>query len=186
MKILKENIAVILLIIVLIVVVKLLESEPKTKVTTKTVYVDKIDTIIKVVYKDKPKDVFVEVGGGSDGTNVYRDKATPLTVEAKQYSTTLFSNNAKADLNITTTGELLDITGTIQWQEAVTTITKETTKPKSGLFIYAEHQITQPFSNSSIGLDYQIRNSIIVGVSLNYDSAQKVVSPSVKLGLPLF
>lgn len=91
---------------------------------------------------------------------VYRDTATGETREANQYDTKLNFNKATADLKITTTGDLIDVTGTIDYPFTTKTITREVFKEKSGLFAYG-----QGGTAFGVGLDYQFKNKVIVGGS---------------------
>lgn len=169
--------------LVVFFVVKQCEQEPKIKTVTKIEYVKvtdiiervKIDTVPKLVYVKKVKDSIVYVSKPSDST-----------IEANQYKTKIASNNATADLEITTTGELLDVRGVINYtqENKATTITK--VKPKSGLFLYGATSVNPTFENIELGLDYQIKNTIVIGTSVNYNNQSKSAYINLKLGFRVF
>lgn len=77
-----------------------------------------------------------------------------------------------------------------KWKDTTITITKEITKYKnaSGLFLSAGYQ--RPFDKNSplnplysIGLDYQIRNKVIIGTSIGVQNNEPVYG--LKLGIKI-
>lgn len=185
MESIKKNWLVYLLVIViLLVVVKKIEQEPKTVTKTKVIYKTKIDTIHTVEIKEVTKKVIVEkikTVKGKDSI-IYVDRKTDTSIEANQYDTELKSNNALAKLKITTTGQLLDVSGTIQWNEKETQTTTTIIKPKSGLFLYGQTSVKPLLEVSSMGLDYQFKNTVIIGTSFSLDHMTKQNYVNVKVG----
>lgn len=188
MKIIKKYWVIGVAIFAVIIFVKACEQEPKVITDTKIVYRTKTDTIKETVIKEVPKKVYVErikTIKGSDSI-VYVKVPGEKSIEANQYDAELKANNATAKLKITTTGQLLDVTGTIDWKEKETTTTTTIVKPKSGLFIYGQTSASPLLEISSIGLDYQLRNTVIVGTSFSLDHVSKQNYVNVKVGFRLF
>ena len=178
----------ILAILIIIFVVKKCEQDPKVITKTKIEYVKVTDTILRTVIDSVPKIVYVKKTKTVKGKDsiVYVKEPNDSTIQANQYNTQLQSNNATADLKITTTGELLDVQGVINYTQTNTTTETIKTKPKSGLFLYGETSINPMFERAALGIDYQIKNTIIVGASTSYNNVSKHVNFNVKVGLRLF
>lgn len=173
----------LLAVVVLLVVVKTCEQEPKIKTVTKIEYVTKTDTIKETLIDSVyiPRYVIKTVTEKGKDSIIYVDKDTDNAILAREYDTEVKTDSASAKLKITTTGELLDVKGTITWlkEEKTTTITK--IKPKSGLFLYGE--VSAPnMENIAIGLDYQLRNTILLGVSASHNIITKDVYLNAKVG----
>lgn len=184
----KNWIFVITAIVMLLVIVKKCEQEPKTVTKTKVVYKTINDTIKETIIKEVPKIVHVEKIKTIKGKDsiIYVDKKTDTSIEANQYDTELKANNATAKLKITTTGQLLDISGTIDYQEKHTHTTTTIIKPKSGLFLYGQTSVSPLLEVSAIGLDYQFRNTVIIGTSFSLDHLTKQNYVNVKVGFRIF
>lgn len=172
----------ILFIILTIILVKKCEDEPT--VITETEYITVTDTITKVEIKEIPKTVFVEKVKTIKGKDsiIYVNKPTDTTIQANEYKTKLESNNATANLKIVTTGELIDVKGTIDYTQTNTTITK--IKDKSGLFLYGGTSVLPALQNYEIGLDYQIRNKVLIGASISHVQNQTYIN--AKIGIKIF
>jgi hypothetical protein len=176
----------LLAIVVIFISIKQCE-ETETKIETVTEYVKVTDTITNVVIQEVPKMVYVErlkTVKGKDSI-VYVDKPTETTIQANQYDTTLESNNATADLKITTTGELLDVQGVINYTQENTTTTITKTKSKSGLFLYGKVPISN-FNSPEIGVLYQFKNSIIIGSGVQYNNLTKAPEVTATIGIKIF
>ena len=160
-------------------------EEPRTHVQTR--YIQVTDTITKVEIKEVPKKVYVykaKTVKGKDSIVFVKSKDTadlPI-IKANQFTTILKSNNATADLKITTTGELLDVQGVINYKEKKQTITEF--KNNSGLFLYG--QTNTKFDEYGVGLDYVIRNSIIIGGSINHNTQFQNTRINIKVGIRIF
>ena len=179
-------IAVIL--IVLFALFQQCEQEPKIVTKTKVIYKTKTDTIRTVEIKEVPKIVHVEKIKTIKGKDsiIYVDRQTDTSIEANQYDTELKANNALAKLKITTTGQLLDVSGTISWDEKETQTTTTIIKPKSGLFLYGQTSVKPLMEVSSIGLDYQFKNTAIIGTSFSLDHMTKKNYLNLKVGFRIF
>lgn len=179
---------IILAIVGVILLVRSCEPEVKTVTKTKTVTKIIKDTIRDTVIKEVPKTVYVERTKTIKGKDsiVYVETPNDNTIEAKQYDTELFTNNATAKLKITTTGELLDVFGTITYPEKETTIETKKIVPMSGLFIYGGASVVPMLQSAEIGLDYQIKNSVIIGVNASHNFEYDFNSVGVKLGVRIF
>ena len=188
MEYLKDNwFGLFIAVILLILVNKACESEAKvtTKTETKTIIVH--DTIIKTVISE-PETVYVQkiktVKG--DTEIVYVDKTDSTSIKANRYTTEVKSNKATANLKITTTGELLDVTGVITYpeKETITTITK--TKDKSGLFMYANMPLNANIINVEAGVIYQFKNKILLMGGVQYNQFTKSADLKAGIGIKLF
>ena len=157
------------------------------QIITEIEYVDRVETITKVEIQEVPKKVYVyktQTLKGKDSVIYVKEKDTnnlPI-IEANQFTTLLKSNNATADLKITTTGTLLDVKGVINYKEKITTITEF--KNNSGLFLYG--QTNTKFDTYGIGLDYVIKNKVIIGVNGNYNTQFDNASLNFKVGYRIF
>ena len=157
-----KNIAIIALGIICVFLLFRGCKEKEPKVITKTIVEWKMDTI-KVVEISKPKIVYVERYINIKGKDsiVYVNKPTSTTTKANDYQTTLLSNKAKANLNIITTGQLIDVTGDIEYPETTNTITTTKKVAKNGLF--ASVQSDPSFITFGGNLDLVLKNKIILG-----------------------
>lgn len=175
-------------LVVLIVVIKQCEKEPKIKIVTETEYITKTDTIKETIIRDNyiPKYIIKTVTKKGKDSVIYVDRDTDNAIVAREYDTEVKTDSASAKLKITTTGELLDVKGTITWmkEEKTTTITK--IKPKSGLFLFGEVSAIPKAENFAIGLDYQIRNTFLIGVSASHNTITKGVYLNGKVGIRIF
>lgn len=154
----------------------------------KTEYTKVTDTIKETIIKEVPKTVYVQRLKRVKGKDsiVFVDKIrykkdTSIT-KANQYETTLKSNKASADLKITTTGELLDVSGVIHYTEKKVT----ETKAKSGLFIYADMPINKHNTNYALGLAYQIKNKLLIKGSVQHNQFTNGVDISVGVGIKIW
>lgn len=177
----------VLAILIIFLIVKKCEQEPKTITKTKIEYVKVTDTFTKTVIS-QPKLVYVEKIKTEKGKDsiIYVKEPSDTSIKANQYTTKLTSNNATADLKITTTGELLGVQGTIDYTQTNTTIETIKTVAKSGLFLYAETSTNPVFERAELGLDYQIKNTIILGTSASYNNLSKKLNFNVKVGFRVF
>ena len=153
------------------------------RIKTVTVIETVTDTITNTIIKEVPKTVYIErlkTIKGKD-TIIFKDRPTDSTIQANQYKTILESNNATADLTVTTTGELLDLTGTITYKEKTTTITKKI--PSSGAYLSTQIGLIGTPSYG-VGLDFQIRK-VIIGGFANYLPMNGGVNAGIKVGFKL-
>jgi hypothetical protein len=123
------------------------------------IYIDTSKTTIKWLKPDKEivkvTDTFYL---NSDSTNL---------VSANKYSLTLESNKATADLDITTTGELLDIDGVINYPKETVTIKETIVNNAPHLSLYTMSP-TNRFS-PEIGLIYKTKGSLSFMLSGTYN-----------------
>jgi len=165
-----------------------LTEEPKVVTNTKIEWKTKIDTFYAATIDKTPKVKHVKKKKTAKGKDsiVYVYKEDSTTIKANEYKTQLKSNNAVADLKVLTTGELLDVTGVIKYdqKETVTTITK--TYNKSGTFLYGETTLPPGPPSFKVGLDYVIKNKYIIGASYGYDSGTKDLHWGIKVGIKIF
>jgi len=168
-------------IIFFFAVLKQCEGEPKviTKVKTKVTTVHdtitevKIDTNYVRVYVEKTKDSIV-----------YVSQPTDSTITANQFTTNLKSNNANAKLQITTTGELLDVSGIITYPEKETTVETIITRDASGFYIYGNLPINNMVS-PELGVLLQVRNKMFVSGGVQYNNFTQKMDFKIGLGIKL-
>lgn len=178
------------IVIVILLAVVIVQCTDKTENTTTTEikYVPVVETITKVEIQEVPKTVYVQkiktVKG--DTEIVYVDKPDSTTITANEYKTTIESNNAHANLSITTTGELLDVSGVIHYNQKETTVNTVKTINKSAAFLYLEAQTSKTPQRFEVGIDYQYRNKLLIGASVDYNSFINKSSFNIKLGIKVF
>lgn len=140
------------------------------------VYIDTSKTKTKWL---KPEKEIVRITDtfylNSDSTNF---------VPANKYSLTLESNEATADLDITTTGELLDIDGVINYPKETITI-KETIIDRAPHLSLYTMSPTNRFS-PELGLIYKTKGPISLMVSGNYNEFIKQGELKVGIGITIF
>lgn len=191
MKLTLDKMYIILTIVLVtsfIFLMKQCQPEPVIVTKTKTEYIKVTDTITETIIDTVPKLVYVEKIKTEKGKDsiVYVKETSYTSITANQYNTKLESNNATANLQITTTGELLDVQGTINYTQTNTTIENTKTVAKSGAFAYFETSVNPIFERAEIGLDYQIKNTIILGTSASYNNAVKTGYFNFKVGVRVF
>ena len=188
MNFIKKNWFVIFGIIAVLIIVKSCEPDAIVKTETVTVIKKVTDTIIQTEIKEVKKPIYIERTKTIKGKDsiIYRDKPTDATIEAKQYDTELFANNATAKLKITALGEVLDVRGVITYDQKETTTTVTKIVPMSGLFVYGGASVSPVLQVVEIGLDYQIRNTVIIGVSVNHDLKFDATYVGLKFGVRVF
>ena len=171
-----------LIFVVLFAVLKQCESEPRVITKTETKIVTVVDTVTETIIKEIPKKVYIEKVKTIKGKDsiIYKDNPTDTTIEANQFETELKTNKALAKLKITTTGQLLDVSGVITYpeKENITTITK--IKDKSGLYIFGAMPINN-FASPELGVLFQIRNKMFVSTSAQFNNITK--QPDFKIGV---
>lgn len=140
----------------------------------KTVYIDTSKTDIKYV---KGKTIYKD-------SIIYVDKPNDNTITANQYQTKIESNNAFADLNITTTGELLDVKGNITYPEKETTTTITNTVNDSGFFLYGQMPVNN-IESPEIGIMYQHKNKLILGGGIQINTLNNEPNYTLTLGIKL-
>ena len=148
------------------------KTETKIVKVTDTITTVKIDTLYKYVNVEKVKDSII-----------YRDVANINTIKAKQYKTEVKSNDATAKLDITTTGELLDVQGYITYPKKETTTETIIRRDNSGIFVYAQLPISSQITSPEVGVLFQIKNKLMIGIGAQYinNNVNAVATIGVKL-----
>jgi hypothetical protein len=174
--------------LIFISVVRNCENEPKVKIETKTEVVTVHDTITKVKIDTIYTPVIIEKIKNVKGETkiVYIDTTTNTSIEAKKYDTSLKSNNAQADLQITTTGKLLDVQGIITYPKETITNTITKTKAKSGLFLYGQVPVNRNNINIEAGAIYQFKNSLMILGGVQYNQFTNSGDIKVGIGVKIF
>lgn len=181
--------AKLILIAVVVVLVGLLIQECQRPPEVKTVieYQTKTDTITKT--KIIPGDIrYVQLTKTVKGRDsiVYVEKPSEndsITIEAREFKTTLEADSARADLSILSTGQVLGVSGSITWQEKKTTKYIETFRPR--LYLYGETSVNPVLEKAELGLDYSMKKYII-GVSAEHIFGIEETFFNVKVGVKLF
>ena len=165
---LKRNWFVYLIIIGLIITLAH-QCEQETKTVTTIEYDTVTDTINTITIQKVPTKVYVTKTKTIKGKDsiIYKSKPDSTTIDANIYKTELKSNNALANLTIVTSGELLDVSGTITYTQENKTV--KTTKALSGKFIYAKFNVSEPLQDAELGVFMHLNNKIGFIGSVNYD-----------------
>ena len=182
-----NNILLIIAVIVILILINKQCEKPKevVKTVTKveivkdTIHLVEVDEVVKTVFVNRYVDV-----KGKDSI-VYVDKPNDSTIQANQYQTTLKSNDATAEVQITTTGELLDVSGIITYPKVKETVTITKTKDRSGLFIYADLPVTNNF-NPEVGAIYQFKNTALIKGGVQYNEFTKSIDVKIGVGIKIF
>lgn len=182
----KRWIYIVVGFIIMFALIKQCEGDPKVVTKTVTKIVKVTDTINEVIIKEVPKKVYIEKTKKGDTIVVYKDKPSETTIEAKQYETLLTSNEATADLKITTTGELLDVSGIITYPEKETTTTITKTRDASALFIYANAPISSTALSPEVGALFNVKNKLIFGAGVQYNNITNNVNATFTLGVKVW
>ena len=108
-------------------------------------------------------------------------------VEANKYSQKLVGNKGVAQIEVITTGELLDLSGIIECNERVVEKTITKYKNKSKLFLSGgiDMRLDGGIRNIKVGLDYNIKNKVILKGGLGYDITDNQPLVGVGLGFGL-
>jgi hypothetical protein len=183
----KVIVTVVVCSLIFMTIVRQCEKEPKivTKTVTKTI--TKRDTITKTIISE-PKTVYVKkyVNVKGEDKIVYLEKQDASATEAKEYNTILQSNKSTANIKITTTGELLDVSGTITYPEKENTITITKSRAKSGLFVYGTAPLNTNNISIEVGMAYQFKNTLMIIGGVQYNDFTKSADLKVGIGVKIF
>lgn len=177
-----------LLLCIAIIIIAIQCKPDPPKVVTKTKVITVTDTIIKTHIEEVPVVRYVkqiETVKGKDSI-IYVDKPVapdPDVIKANEFSAAITSNKASADLKILSTGTVLDVSGVITYPELQTTTTIY--RDRSALFLYGETSVSPAFERAEIGLDYQIKNKLIIGASIDYHNISKQLGANLKIGFKI-
>lgn len=143
--------------------------EPEVKTITKTRVVEVKDTLVVTDTIVKPIKVYVNK---TNTEVVYIDKPDSIpTIKANKYNQRVVGNRSVADVEVLTTGELLDLKAIVTCKDSI--IERETiiTKSKSNVFVSGGIGFDGEGTvrDINIGLDYNIKNSVLIGVEAGYD-----------------
>ena len=108
-------------------------------------------------------------------------------IEANKYSQELIGEKGIAKIDVITTGELLDLSGIIECNEKIVekTITKYTAKSKVFMSGNIDMSLDGGVKNVRLGLDYNIKNKVLIKGSLGYDITDNQPLVGVGLGFGL-
>jgi hypothetical protein len=172
--------------IVLFALMKQCEGEPKVVTKTVTKIETIHDTINETIIKEVPKTVFIEKTKTIKGKDsiIYKDKPSETTVEAKEYKTELRSNNATANL-IITSKELYKVEGVITYPKETIKETTTITRDASGFYIYGSMPISSQLTTPELGVMFQIKNKLIIGVGGQYNNLNNNLSAVATIAVKL-
>lgn len=155
------------------------------KTITKTKVVEVRDTLILKDTIVKPKKVYVSK---TNTKVVYVDKPDSIpTIQANKYNQRIVGNRSVADVEVLTTGELLDLKAVVTCKDSI--IEKETiiTKSKSNVFVSGgvgfDGQGT--IRDINVGLDYNIKNDLLIGIEAGYDLNVQQPFVGIRVGFSL-
>jgi hypothetical protein len=177
----RKTLYIIALAVVVFALLNQCNGEVKTVVKTETIVKWKTDTITQIKYDTVPEIVYINRIKKLTGRDsiVYRSVPDSTTIKANRYETQIVSGDATGDLQITVTGELLNVTGTITYpeKETITEITK--TKNASGLFMYGSIPMNN-LASPEVGLMYQFKNKVGIMTGVQYNNITN--QPDFKIG----
>ncbi|MFV9552095.1 hypothetical protein [Algibacter sp. PT7-4] len=188
-------IGIITIIVATIVVFKKCNPEPQVITETKIDY-EKIKDSIKNVLIQELEPVYIDTGSTKyiKGKTVikWRDslvfvkKPTNTSLKIRRFKSILNSNNASANLDIFSSGEVVHVDGTINYTQKNTTTTKTIIKQPTGLFLYGETSIKPALEKLEVGLDLVTKKNIF-GVNIEYiNGTPKPIYVNAKVGFKLF
>lgn len=139
------------------------------RTVTKTRVVEVKDTLFVTDTIVKPKVVYVNK---TNVETVYIDKPDSIpTIKANKYNQRIVGNRSVADVEVLTTGELLDLKAVVTCRDSI--IEKETiiTKTKSNVFVSGGIGLYNKgiIRDVKVGLDYNIKNDLLIGIEAGYD-----------------
>lgn len=175
-------------IVLVLLLIRKCEDEPKVITKTKVVYKERTDTITNTIIKEVPKKVYYEVVKTVKGKDsiVYVDKPSDNSQTAQVWDVEVKTDSSKANLKITSLTKPIDVRGTIECLTKETTITNTIIKPKSGLFLSVESSVNPLLENIGVGLDYQFKNTVMIGAGVNYDNRINQTYVSARVGIRIF
>lgn len=141
----------------------------------KPIYIDTTKAKIKWL---RPKEKIVVV---TDTFYKENEDDNAGKVLAQKYFVELKSNQAKADLEITTTGELYDVTGVIEFPKETITITERFVDRSPHLSVYTMSTINRV--SPEIGLIYKTKGSLSLMGAIQYNDFTQ--QGEIKLGAAL-
>lgn len=185
-----------LTVFVCVLINKSCETPPSITTTTKIDIKHIVDSIKSTIVTQDPEKVYVEIiktkWKKRDTVYVPKDSLiyvkvpSDTSIEANKFTTSLIANSAVANLSIITTGKLLDVKGTITYPKEIITNTIIERRNNSGGFLYGEIPISSSPGSFELGVDYHIKNKILTGISVDYNTLTNNTSINVKLGFKIF
>ena len=140
------------------------------KVKTKVKVVERIDTlVVKEKVLSKPKIVYVDVNN-TDTIYIKKPDSIPV-IKARKYNQKVIGERSEADIEITTTGELIDLKAFVKVKDSI--ITKEVVeyKVKSNVFMSGGISVNpnQSVRDFNVGIDYNVKSKVLIGIEGGYD-----------------
>ena len=150
------------------------EYETKTDTIVKTQIIPGGIRYVRRTITEQGKDSIIYVEKPSENDTI--------TLTAREFRTTLEADSARADLNILSTGEVLDVTGTISYTQKNTTTTIYKDKPK--LYLYGGTSVKPVFETIELGLDLATKKYIF-GIKAEHNLQFNQTYIGVKVGIKI-
>ncbi len=183
----KTFLKILVLFIVILMITKSCSNvEQKTIVKTEVKIVKVKDTLRIEKVIDNPVTVYVDKFKYiKQYDTLYRDSVE--IVKANKYTERIVGKKGTADIEVTTTGELLDLKVIIESKTVFKEkeITKFRNKSKAFISGGFTSQGGNPFSTVNIGLDYHIKNKVLLKSSVGLDLITNKPFIGVGVGIPL-
>lgn len=169
-----------ILALILGFIIGLVVSKPATEsVVTKVEYVtiDRLDTL----YLDKPVVVYKDKIINRETIkidSVYKD------FKPSDYRYTLDTINSKFEAHLAGWGGLDKVNIVSKHKDSIITktISKTLLVNKNTLYIWGGYNLRPSYQ---VGIDYTIKNTIILGGNIDYDKNINQVTPGVKIGIKI-
>lgn len=152
-------------------------TEEKEETIIKYVTVERIDTLKidkpVVVYKDRIRNITrVKID------SIYKD------FKPSDYNYKFDTINRKFEAHLQGWGGLDKISIVSKHKDSIIekTITKTLLVNKNSLYLWAGYSLKP---STQIGVDYTIKNIVIVGGNIDYDKNTGIITPGIKLGIKL-
>ena len=156
-------------------------KKPLDTIITKTKVVKFTDTLkVKGGVVTKYKNVFIRK---TDTSIVYLDKPDTTSICANYYEQPISGKRSNGITRITTTGELLDFSATIECQDSIIETTTTKYRDRSKLFISPSYNTNNQIN---IGVDWNVRNKVLLKGGGGYDLNNSVAYLSIGIGIPIF
>ena len=175
-----EKLKYIIISLIVGIVLGLLLAKPaeeKTEIKYKYITVERTDTLKvdnpTVVYKDKLKN-----------TTIVRVDSVYKDFKPSEYAYKYDSINDKFKVHLEGWGGLSKINIISKHKDSIIekTITKTLLVNKSTLYLWGGYSFKPSYQ---AGVDYTIKNTIIVGGAIDYDNSTGTTTPMIKIGIKL-
>lgn len=138
------------------------------------------DTVRMITPISTPRLVFVEKVVVENDTIIrFVNEPSETSITANKYSETLKGEHGEVDIDVTTTGQLLDLRGVMRFNKTETTITKVVEKNK--LFMGVEYNTDERIEAK---LSLSLKNKAMISGGMGFGGGQTFYS--IGVAIPLF